>query len=413
MTNESSSAALQAAVGYRFEPTTFTYDEKDVALYALSVGAAADPLAQGQSRYVYELDPAGFRALPSFAAVYPLGALAQIGDIPGLNLNLTEVLHGEHFLAVDGLLPVAATVRSEAYIDAVFDKGSGALLVIAVDSFDEQGRHLALNRAGIFVRGRGNFGGERGPAPGGEPPARPADARLYTPTQPNQAQFYRLTSGDRNPLHADPRFAALLGFDRPILHGLATYAFATRAVLQQYAGDDPARLRTIKARFAAHVFPGETVATEMWQTGTDEVTFRSTVVERETAVLTHGVATLHGGSVAPQMATAVPRSRAIFAEINERIAAHPEWLEQVGAVYQFEISGPEGGSYVVDLLNNPGAARPGADPDAACRLAMSYEDFWAMLKGELKPEMAFLSGKLQVSGSAMLALKLGPLFDQR
>jgi 3-hydroxyacyl-CoA dehydrogenase/3a,7a,12a-trihydroxy-5b-cholest-24-enoyl-CoA hydratase len=405
---------LLAAVGHEFQSAALTYQERDVALYALAVGAAANPLDTSELQYVYELNQDGFRALPTFAVTYPLQALEQIGSIPGLKLNLMEVLHGEHHLELKRPLPTSGTINNQAHISAIYDKGSGALLIIEINSYDAQGQHLALNRAGLFVRGRGSFGGDRGPAAPSGPPARPADAVVIQATTPDQALLYRLASGDRNPLHADGRFAALLGFERPILHGLCTYGFAGRAVLETFAENDPARLKSISARFSQHVFPGETLSTELWHTGDDQVQFQTSVLEREALVLTHGRATLNAPAAAGESAeTAVPRSRAIFAEINERIAAHPEWLEQVGAVFQFEIEGSEGGSYIVDLRHSPGAARPGHDLEADCHMTMAYEDFRAMLKGELKPEMAFLTGKLQVSGNLLLATKLGPLFARR
>src|SRR2546429_491941 len=59
--------------------------------------------------------------------------------------------------------------------------------------------------------------------PGGEP-----DGVAEPPTMSPQALIYRL-SGDKNPLHADPDFAKLGGFDTPILHGLCTYGIAAKA----------------------------------------------------------------------------------------------------------------------------------------------------------------------------------------
>jgi len=415
MAHENNEDPLLSAIGHQFEPTTFTYNERDVALYALAIGAAADPLDSSELQFVYELHQGGFRCLPTFAATFPLQTLEQITAVPGLKLDLLQILHGEQFLELPQSLPTQGTITSQAYISQVYDKGSGALIVVQIDSYDEQGAHVALNRAGIFVRGRGNFGGERGPSSLSlEAPERTPDAIVNETTAADQALFYRLSSGDRNPLHADIRFANMLGFERPILHGLCTYGFAGRAVLKSFAGNDPALLRSIGARFSQYVLPGETISTEMWQTEEEQILFRSRILEREALVLTQGVAMLAGRPAADAMReTAVPRSRSIFAEIDKRIASHPEWVDQIGAVFQFEVSGVEGGSYIVDLQHSPGAARPGTDSAAACRISMTYEDFRAMLKGELKPEMAFLSGKLQVTGNVLLATKLGPLFAQR
>ena len=69
------------------------------------------------------------------------------------------------------------------------------------------------------------------------PPDRAPDHQVTYQTSPDQALVYRL-SGDRNPLHSDPSFAAMGGFDRPILHGLCTYGFTGRALLHCLCGSE-------------------------------------------------------------------------------------------------------------------------------------------------------------------------------
>jgi 3-hydroxyacyl-CoA dehydrogenase/3a,7a,12a-trihydroxy-5b-cholest-24-enoyl-CoA hydratase len=285
---------LLNAVGYRFEATTTTYNEKDAALYALSIGASEDPLDSGDLKFTYELSPSDFSCFPTFAATFPMQTLEQIGSIPEQKLNLMEVLHGEHYLELFRPLPAAATINTQAKISQVYDKGSGALIIVDITSDDQNGEPVAFNQASLFVRGRGNFGGDRGPSSRlDQPPQRPADEVLREKTTGSQALFYRLTSGDRNPLHADTRFAALLGFPRPILHGLCTYGYAARANLNAFSASDPKRFKSIKARFSSHIFPGETIETEMWQESDTRVLFRSRVPERDQIILSNGVFTLH------------------------------------------------------------------------------------------------------------------------
>ena len=286
---------LEKALNYAFTPTVFSYDSQRVIHYALAVGAGADALDRDALQYVYELHGDGLRVLPTFAVVFPLGALEQIAAVPGLKFNFMNLLHGEQYLEVKRPLPTAATVVNSASISQIYDKGSGAVVLIDIDSRTEDGKELAFNQASLFIRGIGGFGGERGPSGRiNVPPERQPDAVVREKTEKNQALHYRIASGDRNPLHADPALAAMVGFDRPILHGLCTFGFAGRAVLKQFGGNDPARFRSMKTRFAGHVFPGESIATDMWQVAEDRIVFQSKVLERDEVVLSNGAVELAG-----------------------------------------------------------------------------------------------------------------------
>jgi 3-hydroxyacyl-CoA dehydrogenase/3a,7a,12a-trihydroxy-5b-cholest-24-enoyl-CoA hydratase len=173
-------------------------------------------------------------------------------------------------------------------VKAVYDKGSGIVVVLEGTTSDAQGQVLARHERSLFIRGLGGYGGERGPS-GKEhmPPVRPPDKVHRERTAPNQALLYRL-SGDRNPIHADPAVAKAAGFPRPILHGLCTYGFAGRALLKQWCDNDPARFKSIKARFAQPFFPGETLLTEMWQVEPGRVIFQCKSAERDVVVLSGG-----------------------------------------------------------------------------------------------------------------------------
>lgn len=280
-------ANLSSLAGTEFAPSTFTYDERDAMLYALGVGAAPDALDATGLSFAYENAATGFQVMPTFAATFGYQAMWQILDVPGLQLNAMMLLHGEQQTRIHRPLPPRATVTNRGAISHVYDKGSGALFVLDVTSADAAGTLLAENRYSLFVRGRGSWGGERGPSAGVDVPERPPDATVQQPTAPNQALLFRL-SGDRNPLHADPRVAALAGFDRPILHGLATFGFAAHAVLRHATAGRVAPFRAMRARFASHVFPGETLLTEIWQEGSTRYRFRCRVAGRDAVVLSHG-----------------------------------------------------------------------------------------------------------------------------
>ena len=282
-------------LNHSFTPTESHYTERDTSLYALSIGAATDATDAAELPFVYELSGKGHKALPTMAVTFPFEALPQLFEMPGFTVNPMMIVHGEQYFELKRPLPTTATFTNHAHISHIYDKGSGAVLIMETSTRDGDGAEIALNRSSFFVRGMGGFGGDRGPS--GKinlPPAREPDATFQQQTQPNQALLYRLNaSGDRNPLHADPQMAAIGGFDRPILHGLCTYGFAARAVLRQMANNDVGRFKSMQARFSKHVFPGETLITEMWQESETRIIFHTKVAERDEIVLSNAAVELH------------------------------------------------------------------------------------------------------------------------
>ena len=157
-------------------------------------------------------------------------------------------------------------------VTAMYDKGSAAVVELTTTAVSD-GADLYSTASSLFIRGEGGWGGDRGPSgPQNVPPDRTPDHTVTYQTARDQAFVYRL-SGDRNPLHTDPSFAKMGGFDTPILHGLCTYGFTGRALLHTICGSDPAAFRHIEGRFASPVFPGEALTIRMWDVGTGEVVF--------------------------------------------------------------------------------------------------------------------------------------------
>ena len=268
-------------VGQKLPPSTFEYDDRDVMLYALGVGAGPAEL-----QYVYER---GLKVVPTFGVVPAFPALMSLVTVA--KVNPVMLLHGEQRIEVKKPFPIAAKVTTMSTIRAIYDKGRGALIVADAETTDEAGEVLCVNTFGAFVRGEGGFGGDRGPSgPKNVPPERPPDEVVEMQTLPQQALIYRL-SGDRNPLHADPNFAKMAGYDQPILHGLCTFGHVARAVIQKYCGGDPDRFKGLDVRFSGVVFPGDKIITEMWKESNTQITLQAKT-QRGEVVLGNAAATV-------------------------------------------------------------------------------------------------------------------------
>ena len=273
-----------AILDLKADEERLAWKDRDAMLYALGVGMAADPLNERELPFVYEN---GLKAVPTFATVitFPIRFLAQSG------VNFARVVHGEQAVVFHRTIPPEGEATASSRVAAIYDKGEkGAILILETALKDAEGPLATLTSA-IFARADGGFGGPSdGEAAPHAIPERAADLSLDFPTRPDQALLYRLC-GDRNPLHADPAFAKMVGFPRPILHGLCTFGITCRAVLQAYAGFDPARLKSHQARFSAPVFPGETVSVDLWRDG-DVVAFEARVKDREAVVIKNGKSVL-------------------------------------------------------------------------------------------------------------------------
>ena len=279
----------QKAIGTKLPALTYEYTDRDVMLYALGVGAGVPATNEQQLQFTYE---GNLKVLPTFGVVPPFPALVGLIGAPGMDINPMMILHGEQYLEILKQ-PVATSgkLTTQPVIKAIYDKGKGALVLLDTVTIDENGDKIFFNTFTVFVRGEGGFGGESGPKPGNMPPDRAPDKVFEEKTLPQQALLYRL-SGDRNPLHADPNFGAMAGYDKPILHGLCSFGFAGRAVLQEFCNSEPEKFKSINVRFSSHVFPGETIITEMWKEG-NKVIFKSKTAERGIDVITNAAVVLN------------------------------------------------------------------------------------------------------------------------
>ncbi|MDO8363216.1 MAG: MaoC/PaaZ C-terminal domain-containing protein [Actinomycetota bacterium] len=267
------------AVGSAGDLRTTHWTSKDALLYAVGIGAGQNDLAFctensiGIPQQVY----------PTFAVV--AGVDNMSGGSRGMEkigaFNPAMLVHGSQAITLHRPIPVAAEVTTQDKVVAMYDKGKAAVVVFENEVKTLAGEPLWSTRTAVFIRGEGGWGGDRGPSGAqNEPPAGTApDHETTYPTSVDQAFVYRL-SGDRNPLHTDPQFAAMGGFDRPILHGLCTYGFTGRALLGQLCDDDASRFHHIEGRFSSPVMPGESLTIRSWVTAPGEAVFTTSVGDR-------------------------------------------------------------------------------------------------------------------------------------
>ena len=273
------------AVGTVSEPSENSWTSKDCLLYALGVGAGSLDASEELAFTTENSKGIDQQVLPTFAVIASAGgggALRAIGTF-----NFAMLVHGEQAVTLHQPLPVEGSVRSTSTIVGIYDKGSGAVVAIESTSVDPvTDKPMFSTRSSIFIRGEGGWGGDRGPSgKTNVAPDRAPDHQVSYATRHDQALLYRL-SGDRNPLHSDPAFARMGGFDRPILHGLCTYGFTGRALLHTLCGSDPARFTSMDARFSKPVMPGDTLTVSMWVDGSEAIF--QTATQDGTVVIDNG-----------------------------------------------------------------------------------------------------------------------------
>jgi acyl dehydratase len=288
------------ALGASLGTTQGSYEADDVILYHLGVGAGFDATGERELEYTFEKK---LKVLPSFAVVAASsfssrvrraggagGGMGGLGKVPGLEFNPAMLLHGEQEIAIHQPLPTAASFTTEGRIAEIYDKGKAALAIIENVSKDESGEPLFTIRMSLFLRGEGGFGGPSGPKAGNVKPDRAADGVVESPTLPQQALLYRL-NGDKNPLHADPEFAKMGGFDTPIIHGLCSYGIACKAIVDDVLDGDTTKVSGYAARFAGVAYPGETYITSWWKEG-DRILLETKSKERDAVIISNAAVTV-------------------------------------------------------------------------------------------------------------------------
>lgn len=279
----------EKARGAQLPDQPLAWGPDDVLLYHLAIGAGHRPgdlLDPKTLRYTLDYPDAGnLQVLPSFGIVAPMLAWTTPPhlDLPGCEIDLAQVLHGSQGIRVHRPIPASATGVLRTRVSEVWDKGKAAVIVQEASALldDDADSPAWTATSSIFIRGEGGWGGDRGPSSAVVVPERAPDVTLDFATSPAQALLYRLT-GDRNPLHADPAFAAGAGFPAPILHGLCSWGIVLREVTDALLDADASRVAAFSARFAGVVFPGETIRIEAWDLDAT-IAVRATIADGERA----------------------------------------------------------------------------------------------------------------------------------
>ncbi|GAB3295140.1 enoyl-CoA hydratase [Epidermidibacterium keratini] len=271
-------------VGKPSEPVTKSWTSTETLLYALGIGYGHDDQLTGLQFTTENTDGIEQVVAPTYGVIMTHGAGPgrSLGDF-----DRAMLVHGEQGLRIHRRIPAAGTAQIVSTITDIFDKGSAAIVrseSTATDS--ETGAPLVTTTSSVFIRGEGGFGGESGPKATWQAPDREPDWSGTARTWPGQALLYRL-NGDRNPLHADPAFAARGGFEKPILHGLCTYGVSARVLLDAPFAGDAGNLREFSGRFSSPVIPGDELTVRAWQSDDDEILFQTVGAQQKT-VIDHG-----------------------------------------------------------------------------------------------------------------------------
>jgi acyl dehydratase len=274
-------------LNHRFEEISHSYAPRDAILYALGIGLGHDPGDRTDLDYLLE---DRLKVLPTFAVT--LASPGRWIAAPEFGVDFVKLVHAEQAAWFHAPLPAAAKVVGRARIVSLADRGAerGAVLVLEREIADAgNGTRYCTLQQTLLLRGDGGFGGPPPKPAAAVVPEREPDLRVSVAVSPRAALIYRL-SGDSNPLHADPDIARRAGFERPILHGLASYAMAGAAVARA-CGHQPARVSALACRFSGVIFPGDTIDFAVWRDGARAL-FQAFVGGRK--VLDQGVVSFGG-----------------------------------------------------------------------------------------------------------------------
>ena len=272
-------------VGLQLPTLEQAVSDQRAMLYALTLGCSSDPLDPAELRYTFET---GLEVFPTMPVV-----LCNPGPWtadPVYQVTRSKLVYASESLKIHRPIPLDTPIIGHSRVKGLVDKGAdkGALILferMLEDKFS--GTLLATIESVYFCRADGGFGGTCEGAPRfRKAPSRAPDVSVEVPTRPDAALLYRL-NGDRNPLHANPAYAASAGFDRPILHGLCSFGMSGLALVRSFGQDG--ELASIEARFSRPVTPGDVIRFDFWREPTG-IAFQALVNARNLLVLDGGYA---------------------------------------------------------------------------------------------------------------------------
>ncbi|GIY74336.1 hypothetical protein CEXT_629571, partial [Caerostris extrusa] len=392
------------------DPDVFYYNQDKAILYALAVGMSTkEPTALD---FLYE-NSDDFKILPTFGNIAAMDSLfssnALREQMEKLNADPTRILHGEQYLELFQPLPPSGALKSECRLVDVLDKGSGAVVIIDVDTFNEKKERVMRTQWTIFLVGAGNFGGKRSSEKSEKvqpPPNRKPDAVFEEKTSFDQAALYRLC-GDKNPIHIDPSFALVGGY-------------ATRHVLKKYTNYDVKLFKAAAEDLQVLYFLDKLCELKCGKKVQGSIS--KACVETGKIVISNAYIDLVGApkaSKGPIMSNSTPtlKSQFIFKTMADQLAEMPDIASKIQAIYEWNIlqNGKVAATYTVDLKTGSGKIVEGTinGVKPGCTLTIDDEDMLALVTGKLDPQKAFMSGKLKLKGNIMLTQKLKPLLSAR
>jgi acyl dehydratase/putative sterol carrier protein len=412
----------QQAIGRKLGPLTREYNWRDVILYALGVGSGFH-----EPDYTYERR---LKVIPTFSIAMIFDFFREVAAAS--NISVAGVLHVGQDIVFHNPIPPSGTMTTEGMISNYYDKGKkGALVVARSETSGGNGEKLFLSTITLFGRLDGGFGGENAPHETMDYPARQPDFIVGARPSPDQPLIYRL-SGDTFDLHVDPEFARMVGFEKPIMHGLCTFGFACRALMSRLTPGQPERVRRISCRFLQTLYPGEPISTLIWKgengmalwrtvnAATGDIVIDRGIFECGDGTLEEGKSTHLAGDNPPASRTGEDRTAkgaetgglSMVKDIFEKMpdSFNADAAKGIDVVFQFNVSGEGGGNWYAEVKGGACKVAGGVSQNPTTTIKMDAADFEDMISGKLPPMQAFTSGKLKIGGDIMKSQLLTRLF---